>query len=264
MVATSQPTASLAALDVLRQGGNAVDAALAAAAVLCVAEPMSTGVGGDAFAIVSDSDGMHGLDAAGPAPRGAASLPVPTAGAASAVVPGAVHGWEALSRRFGRLGLDTVLARAIDLARAGVPAGAHCAHLWRDATRAPAEFGPVPSPGQSFSLPDLAATLERIADGGAKGFYEGPVARAIAASTWLDEEDLASYAGARWVEPLSTTYRGVEVLELPRRRRASQRSRASRCSRASSRRCPTASGRRRWRSRTPSSTSSTEPMSATC
>jgi len=215
MIATSQPTASLAGLRILQAGGNAVDAAVAAAAVLCVSEPMSTGIGGDAFAIVADRSGAHGLDAAGPAPRSAPARPVPQGGAASAVVPGAVHGWDALSRRFGRFGLDVVLAPAIDLARDGLAAGFHCANAWQHAARAPRELGPPPRMGQRFALPELGDTLALIASEGPDGFYGGEVARAIVEATTLEEEDLAGYGGGRWVEPMSTGYRGVDVLELP-------------------------------------------------
>src|SRR5665213_1111748 len=173
MIATSQPSASLAGLQIMSKGGNAVDAAVAAAAVLCVSEPMSTGLGGDAFAIVRNDSGIYGMDASGPAPASAPRLPVPGGGPGSCVVPGAVAGWDALIRKFGRLELDVVLGPAIDLARSGVAAG------------------------------------------GPQTFYRGRIAQAIASATWLDEEDLATYPGARWVEPLSTSYRGVSVYELP-------------------------------------------------
>ncbi|MFI6071215.1 gamma-glutamyltransferase family protein [Actinoplanes sp. NPDC051343] len=215
MVATSQAPATLAGLDMLRRGGSAADAAIAAAAVCCVAEPMSTGIGGDAFAIVWDGGAATGLDAAGPAPRNAQPHEVPAAGGPRSVdVPGAVAGWAALSERYGKLGLDTCLAPAIDLAERGVAAGYHCSWMWRHTAHAPAEFGPAPETGQVFRLPDLGRTLRLIAGGGPQAFYRGPVAAAMAASTWLTEDDLAAYS-AGWVEPLRYAYRGVDVLEMP-------------------------------------------------
>jgi gamma-glutamyltranspeptidase/glutathione hydrolase len=215
MVATSQAPATLAGLDMLRRGGSAADAAIAAAAVCCVAEPMSTGIGGDAFAIVWNAGAADGLDAAGPAPRTASPEDVPTAGGPRSVdVPGAVAGWAALSERYGRLGLDTCLAPAIDLAERGVAAGYHCSWGWRQSTKAPAEFGPAPAVGEVFRLPELGRTLRLIAQEGPAAFYLGRVAAAIAASTWLTEQDLAEYAPA-WVEPLRYAYRGVDVFEMP-------------------------------------------------
>lgn len=213
MVATSQPTATLAGLDILKMGGSAADAAIAAAAVLCVAEPMSTGLGGDAFAIVAGGDGVHALDAAGPAPASAAPTPVAQFGPRSVDVPGAVRGWAALSERFGRLGLDTVLAPAIDYATAGVAAGFNCAAYWEDAPHKP--LGPPPGAGKRFTLPQLGNTLSRIAEAGPDEFYYGKIAHAICSASWLEEEDLASYRQACWVQPLAKTYRGVDVLELP-------------------------------------------------
>jgi gamma-glutamyltranspeptidase/glutathione hydrolase len=215
MVATSQAPATLAGLDMLRRGGSAADAAIAAAAVCCVAEPMSTGIGGDAFAIVWDAGTADGLDAAGPAPRGADPADVPTAGGPRSVdVPGAVAGWAALSERYGKLGLDTCLAPAIDLAERGVAAGYHCSWMWRHTAHAPASFGPAPAVGEVFRLPELGRTLRLIAEHGPSAFYRGTVASAIADSTWLTEDDLASYA-PQWVEPLRYDYRGVGVLEMP-------------------------------------------------
>jgi gamma-glutamyltranspeptidase/glutathione hydrolase len=215
MVATSQVPATLAGLEMLRRGGSAADAAIAAAAVCCVAEPMSTGIGGDAFAIVWDAGAAHGLDAAGPAPRTASPADVPTAGGPRSVdVPGAVAGWHALNERFGKLGLDTCLGPAIDLAERGVAAGYHCSWGWRHSPQAPVEFGPAPATGEVFRLPELGQTLRLIAEHGPEALYRGPVAAAIASSTWLTEDDLAAYAPA-WVEPLRFPYRGVDVLEMP-------------------------------------------------
>ena len=207
MAATSQPTATLAALRILEAGGNAADAAIAAAAVLCVSEPMSTGIGGDAFALVWRDGEISALDAAGPAPAGAdPEAPVATHGPRSVTVPGAVAGWRALNERFGRLGLDTCLAPAIDLARRGFALGARAAAIWHNA---PPELPPAPRAGEVIRLPELARSLEAL-----DGFYEGPIADAIVAASWLAPSDLAGYA-PRWVEPLRAPYRDVEVLELP-------------------------------------------------
>jgi gamma-glutamyltranspeptidase / glutathione hydrolase len=215
MVASSQPLATLAGLDLLREGGNAVDAAICAAAVLCVTEPHSTGIGGDLFAILRDPSGdLHGLDAAGPAPRSAPPAPPAGSGPRSVDVPGAVAGWGELSRRFGRVGLDRCLAPAIDLARTGVPAGFNCAQPWQASPRAPVEFGPPPAFGATYRLPELGETLFGIATHGPEFLYTGPPAEAIAAASWLTLEDLAEYSAA-WVAPLVGRYRGVEVAELP-------------------------------------------------
>jgi len=215
MVASSQPLATLAGLDVLRDGGNAVDAAICAAAVLCVTEPHATGVGGDLFAIVRDTSGaLHGLDSAGPAPRAAPAEPPAGFGPKSVDVPGAVAGWGELSRRFGRVGLDRCVRPAIELARDGVAAGFNCTQVWRASPRAPASFGAPPSFGSSYQLPELGATLELIATEGPESFYTGPPALAIAGASWLTLEDLAEYR-AGWVEPLVGIYRGFEVAELP-------------------------------------------------
>lgn len=214
MVATSQPAATLAGLEMLRAGGSAADAAIAAAAVCCVAEPMSTGIGGDAFALVWDGAEATGLDAAGPAPRRADRLPVHGRGPRSVDVPGAVAGWAALSERYGRLGLDTCLRPAIDLAGRGVAAGPHCSGYWRGTPHAPAEFGPAPGVGEVYRLPELGATLRAIAEHGPGAFYRGPVAAAIAAASWVTEADLDAYA-PQWVAPMRVAYHGVEVLELP-------------------------------------------------
>ena len=214
MVATSQPLATRAGLRMLEKGGNAADAALAAAAVLCVAEPMSTGIGGDCFAVVWREGKLDGLDSAGPAPSAAEHLePVAERGPLSVTVPGAVGGWAALAERHCRFGLDTLLADAIDAAERGFAVAPVAAAAWA-ADEAPPELGPTPRVGQRVRFPELAVTLREIAAGGSDAFYRGRVARAIASSSWLDEDDLASFRPS-WVEPLRLTYRGREVIELP-------------------------------------------------
>jgi gamma-glutamyltranspeptidase / glutathione hydrolase len=215
MVASSQPLATVSGLDILREGGNAVDAAVCMAAVLCITEPEATGVGGDLFALVRDPGGeISGLDAAGPAPaRAPAEAPVLT-GPNSVDVPGAVAGWGALSERFGRLGLERCLRPAIELGRRGFAIDANTARAWRYSGRAPSAFGPTPAFGDRVRLPELASTLELIAGGGPEVFYTGEVARAIADATWLAEDDLGDYR-PRWVQPLVGAYRGLEVAQLP-------------------------------------------------
>ncbi|MFL5958160.1 MAG: gamma-glutamyltransferase, partial [Solirubrobacterales bacterium] len=214
-VATSQPTATDAGVRALRDGGNAADAALAAAAALCVTEPMMTGVGGDAFAIVWRGGRAEGLDAAGPAPASAPpGAPVAWDGPTSVTVPGAVAGWAALAERHARFGLDRALRDAIDLADGGFEVQPRCAAYWQRAARLPEGFAPAPQAGDWVRLPELAATLRAIAERGPDALYRGAIARAIAEASWLDETDLAGYA-PRWVEPLRASYRDVEVLELP-------------------------------------------------
>jgi gamma-glutamyltranspeptidase/glutathione hydrolase len=215
MVAASQPTATAAGLRMLRDGGSAADAALAAAAVLCVTEPMSTGPGGDLFALVWRDGGAEGLDAAGPAPRSApAGAPPDEVGPRSVDVPGAVAGWEALAERHGRLGLEACLQDAIGLARDGFVVGARCAAQWAAAAIVPDAFAPVPPRGARVMLPELAATLSAIAREGARAFYGGRIAEAICEASWLEPQDLESMR-ARWVAPLRVAYRGHEILEMP-------------------------------------------------
>ena len=215
MVATSQGLATRAGLRTLERGGNAVDAALAAAAVQCVVEPMSTGVGGDLFAIVYRDGKVAAVDAAGPAPaRPTRREPVAEFGPESVDVPGAVAGWGELASRFGRLGLDNCLRDAIDVAAGGFPVGHHAARQWGEATQPPAEWGAPPSIGTSVRLPDLGRTLRTIAEEGPRALYRGPIAAAIAAASWLSEEDLVDYAPS-WVTPLQAEFQGLSVLELP-------------------------------------------------
>ncbi len=212
MVATSQPLATLAGLRALERGGNAADAALAAAAVLCVTEPMSTGIGGDCFAQIWREGRLEGLDAAGPAPASAAPMtPVEQRGPRSVTVPGSVAGWAALAERHGRLGLDRCLEYAVDAAERGFAVGAVTAATWG---RLGGPLGPPPAVGDVVYLPELGATLRQIAEEGPAAFYEGEVAAAIAEVSWLEESDLAGFE-PRWVEPLRLSYKGTEVCELP-------------------------------------------------
>ena len=214
MVATSQPAATRAGLRALEQGGNAADAALAAAAVLCVTEPMSTGIGGDCFALVWRDGKLDALDSAGPAPRAAEpSTPVAADGPRSITVPGAVAGWAAFAERHCRLGLDANLAAAVDAAEHGFAVAPRTAGIWQR-VGGPSELGQAPRVGDVVRLPELGATLRRIASEGPDGFYRGPVAAAIASASWLDEEDLAAFEPA-WVEPLRISYRGTDVVEMP-------------------------------------------------
>ncbi len=214
MVATSQMTSTLAGLEILRSGGNAVDAAIAAAACLCVAEPMSNGLGGDCFALIWDGQQIHGLDAGGAAPLSAPSAPPESWGPNSIVVPAVVAGWAELNARFGRLGLDRCLQASIDIADSGVAAGANTANAWLKARQAPQQFGEAPKTGEVFRLDGLAGSLRVIADQGPSEFYLGKIGEAIVASSWLEPEDLAA-AQAKWVTPLSIRYRGIDVFEMP-------------------------------------------------
>ncbi len=240
MVCTSVPAASAAGAAALRRGGNAIDAAIAAAAALCVVEPQSTGIGGDAFALLwSAREGrLLGLNGSGRAPA-AATLEayrarghetVPGLGILAATVPGAVDAWEALHRRLGRLPFGDLLEPAIRLARDGFAVSELVGHYWfglsrmgvlqNDAARACwTPRGEAPRPGSWFRVPALATSLERIAAKGRAGFYGGPTADAIVATSreedgFFAHEDLEAHT-SRWVEPLETTYRGVRVAELP-------------------------------------------------
>ncbi len=239
LVATSQPLASAAGLRVLQEGGNAVDAAVTAAAVLSVTEPTMTGVGGDLFAIVYDAKTgkLSGLNASGRAPstatldafRSRGLSDIPGGGPLSVSVPGAVDGWAELLQRFGTKTLARVLEPAISYARDGYAVTPIIAGQWQSAEdrlakdpAAAATFlvgGRAPRAGETFANPKLAATLQAIARGGRDAFYRGPLAQAIAADMakrdgFLTAEDLAAHR-SDWVEPISTSYRGHQVYELP-------------------------------------------------
>ena len=211
MIATSHPLASAAGLEAFRAGGNAVDAALAAAVVLTVAEPTDNGPGGDAFAIVWHDGVLHGLNGSGRSPGRIDEVRVDDSGPRSVTVPGAVRAWADLAERFGRLGLDRALERGAELAERGVACTARIAHKWSLAGDPPF---PAPALGERFTIPDLAGTLRLLAGDGPDAFYRGRVAEAVAAASWLEEEDLAGHL-SEWVEPLRYDYRGVEVCELP-------------------------------------------------
>lgn len=239
MAATSQPLATQTAVDVLRRGGSAVDAAIAANAVLGLVEPTGGGIGGDLFAIVWDADArrLHGLNASGRSPRALTRAEflahgldrVPTLGPLSVSVPGAVDGWFVLHERFGRLPMADLLAPAIRYARDGFAVTEVIAAEWAAGAAARARYpgfadvflpgGRAPRKGEIFRNPALANTLTQIAEGGRDAFYRGGVARAIDAylrehGGWLRYDDLAAHA-SDWVEPVSTDYRGYTVWELP-------------------------------------------------
>jgi gamma-glutamyltranspeptidase / glutathione hydrolase len=239
MIATSQPLASAAGLQVMREGGNAIDAAVTAAAVLAVVEPTMNGIGGDLFAIVHDAKTkrLTGLNASGRA--GHAATPeefarrgvrrIPEYGPLTVTVPGVVDGWASLLQRHGTITLARALAPAIAYARDGFPVSEIIAVQWKGEEKrlaadpaAAATFlvdGRAPAPGQVFSNPRLAATLELVAGGGRDAFYRGPIAAAIAKDMrarqgLIDESDFAAHR-SDWVEPISTRYRGYDVFELP-------------------------------------------------
>jgi len=240
MVATSQPLAAQAGLSILQEGGNAVDAAVATAAVLNVVEPMSTGVGGDAFALLylAKEHRVRALNASGRAP--AAATPervaalcrggrIPSTGPLAVTVPGTVHGWEALLREHGTMSLAEVLAPAIHYAREGFPVSEVIGRTWAQASSklrqdegAASTYligGKAPRIGQLFRQPDLARTLETIAEGGSEAFYRGEIARRVAAYVQakgglLTAEDLAAHAST-WDAPIEIGYRGHRLLECP-------------------------------------------------
>jgi gamma-glutamyltranspeptidase/glutathione hydrolase len=211
MIATSHPQATLAGLRAFARGGNAMDAALAAAAVLTVAEPTENGPGGDAFALVWREGELFGLNGSGRSPAVVDGSRVDPAGPRSVTVPGVVRAWADLAQRFARHGLDRALADAVGLARTGTACTARIADKWARAEHAP---WPAPRVGERYTIPGLAATLRAVAERGPDAFYTGELAAAIAAVTWLSEDDLATHA-SEWVEPLRREYRGIEVCELP-------------------------------------------------
>ena len=251
MAATAHPLATQIALDILKSGGNAVDAAIAANAALGLMEPTGNGIGGDIFVIVYDPETrqVYGLNGAGRSPLGLSYEEVvetvgedgaiPPLGAMPVSVPGTVDGWYALHERFGEMPMDEVLAPTIRYAEEGFPLTQTIAYYWDrnmsilearhaqdeieefDNARATylTEDGDAPREGEIFRNPDLASTLRQIAEGGRDAFYEGEIARTIDAymqriGGWIRYEDLANHR-SEWVEPVSVNYRGYDVWELP-------------------------------------------------
>jgi len=238
MACTSQPLASFAAAEMLRGGGNAVDAAVCAAAVLGVVEPFMTGVGGDCFMLLwrADAQRLEGLNGSGRAPRAATPAALaacghttmPMHGMLSVTVPGAVDAWCAALERHGSRSLGEVLAAAIEYAEHGFAVSEIIAAQWAFAAgllqndegrRAFTLDGRAPRLGEVMRLPALARTLRLLAAGGRDAFYLGEPAAAIAACSQahgglLDAEDLAAHTST-WVEPIGVDYRGVGVVELP-------------------------------------------------
>ncbi len=255
MVATSQPLAAQAGLQVLKSGGNAIDAAVATAAVLNVVEPMNVGVGGDLFAIIyiAKDHKLYALNASGMAPSGASpehlaslgykadpanwgpSSGMPTEGILPVTVPGAVWGWEAVLKRFGTLGFKQVLAPAEAYARDGFPVSQRIASDWRLPKALPLKAcctsldpdsvatwyvdGKPPVAGQIYRNPDLAKTFRLLQSQGASAFYRGEIAKAlIAKSTALGGTmtlDDLAAYKGEWVDLAHTTYHGHEIYELP-------------------------------------------------
>lgn len=240
MVATSHPLSTSAGLAVLREGGNAMDAAIAAAAVQCVVEPFSTGIGGDVFLLYYEahSGRTYGLNGSGTAPTGAdcAALlaqgftHVPARSVHSVTVPGAVAAWEAALNRFGSRALEALLAPSIAWAEEGYPITPVVGEMWRrhelllrKCPFARAQFldaeACAPATGTVHRQPLLAQTLRRIAREGAQGFYQGEVASEIVRfmrqhGSGITHSDLATQR-SEWVEPIRTPYHDLEICELP-------------------------------------------------
>ena len=239
MAATSHPLATQVALDIMRRGGNAIDAAIAANAALGLMEPTGNGIGGDLFAIVWDArtKSLHGLNASGRSPRsltlewlveqGHASIP--KYGPLPVSVPGTVDGWFELHGRFGKLPMQDILQPTIEYARNGHPVHQYIQYGWRRNVERLSGYpgfveqmtieGRAPEVGEMWRNPNLANTLERIAKEGRDVFYKGDIARVIgdymqANGGFLSYEDLATHQST-WVTPESVNYRGYDVWELP-------------------------------------------------
>lgn len=236
VVGTTQPLAAQAGLRMLLSGGNAIDAALAAAITLTVVEPVMNGIGGDAFALIWHQGKLHGLNASGRAPQAwtpeyfAGRSTMPEIGWGTVTVPGQVAGWAELSRRFGRLPFADLFGPAIHYAREGFPVSPTIARQWADQapllkdqpgfSEAFLPGGAAPKAGSLWRFPEQAATLQRIADSAGSDFYEGELAERIAAFARetggaLTTRDLAAHR-CDWVAPITMSYRGDYCLhEIP-------------------------------------------------
>lgn len=240
VVATSHPLAAQAGLRMLLKGGNAVDAAIAAAAALTITEPVSNGLGSDAFCILWDGQQLHGLNASGPAPQawtpdyfhrkyGSDALTPPKRGLDAVTVPGAVAGWVALSERFGRLPFADLLEPAIELAERGYAVPVVVQQKWAAATpelrsvpgfaEAFLPWGRAPQVGERFRFPAAAKGLRAIAETRGEAFYRGPIAQSLVRfaaghGAALNEADLAAYQ-PEWVTPIGQDYRGHTLHEIP-------------------------------------------------
>jgi len=241
MATSSSPLVTRVGLRVLERGGNAADAAVAMAGMLAMAEPMMSGLGGDTMVLVwsAQDQRVFGLNGSGMAPSGASlarlgSVPLmPEHGAASVTIPGALDGWCALLERFGSRSLQELWEPVITAAREGYPVGESIAGFWavgaalvgQSASSELREVflphGSAPQPGQLMRLPQLADTLEHVAREGRQGFYEGPVAEAIATTIsaggvpTTTADVAAQQHRSTWVEPLSVGFRGRDVLGMP-------------------------------------------------
>jgi gamma-glutamyltranspeptidase/glutathione hydrolase len=239
MACTSQPLATQAAIDILKKGGNAVDAAIAANAVNTVVEPMSCGIGGDLFAIVwwEKDQKLYGLNASGRSPmaltlemlknKGLEKIPV--RGPLPVSVPGCVDGWFELHKKFGSLSIDKILESAIHYANKGFPVTEVIAYYWQNSAKSLNESpgfsevflpkGKAPKKGDIFINPSLANTLKIISEKGKDAFYKGEIAEEIEKflsdnGGFLKANDLANHS-SEWVQPVSTNYRGYDIWELP-------------------------------------------------